>query len=243
LDERGLGNADFNKKPAASSEYAYEILDLYELANPRSLAELKEVGWLKGPPQKMAWVRPAVLDDLMGNLKPPVFTRLHAEESQSSPSTDTREAEAQLLSTTQQFTQLATSEQVSSTPAVEDDENEFTYNTNDIPSTETQPQHETPHRIRPSQAETVDLSQSETPRHHALPDVIWESPTRPVPSSTPQLPTPFPKTASIRSESVVPFSMASSQFMTKSQMLPDSLLNERVPAPPDLIQDSDEEDD
>jgi hypothetical protein len=36
--------------------------------------------------------------------------------------------------------------------------------------------------------------------------------------------------------------MASSQLLTKSQMLPESLLNDSVPGPPLFIQDSDDED-
>ena len=240
LDEEGLRSASSNNELACSAACAYEILDLYELANTRKLAECKELGWFKQPPQ-MVWVRPAVLDDLMGNLKPPIFTRLPLEKSQSPPSMDTQDAEAQLFSNIQQFTQPTTSGQASSTPVEEDEEDEFTYNTNDLPSTDTQPQNPSNCRDRPSQAETVDSSQSGTPRHHALPDVIWESPTRPVPSSTPQLPTPFAKPASVRSESIVPFSMGSSQFLTKSQMLPDSLLKDSIPTPPDFIQDSEDE--
>lgn len=248
LDENGLGNAEFNRKPAGS-EYAYEIIDLYELANPRNLAELKEMGWLKGPPQKMAWVRPAVLDDLMGNLKPPIFTRQPlqlVQDPQSSPFTDTQEVEAQLLGTVQQSTQPPTPEKIPSTPVVEREE----YSSEDLPvlpALNQQQQETTPCRIPPSQAETVDLSQAgtSTPRNQSLVDVVWESPTRPVPSSTPQLPLPlFTKpSTSLYSDPTVPFSMVSSQLLTKSQMLPDSLLNESVPAPPGFVQDSDEDED
>ncbi len=39
----------------------------------------------------------------------------------------------------------------------------------------------------------------------------------------------------------VPFSLASSQILTRSQMLPESLMNDSVPAPPLLIEDSDYE--
>jgi len=38
---------------------------------------------------------------------------------------------------------------------------------------------------------------------------------------------------------LVPFSLASSQLLTRSQMLPESLMNDSVPAPPLLIEDSD----
>jgi hypothetical protein len=256
LDERGVGNAEFNAKAAGSSEYAYEILDLYELANPQTLADLKKKEWLKGPPQKMAWVRPAVLDDLMGNLKPPIFTRHPVRDiTPPSSSTDTQEVEGQLLSTIRQFTQPPSAGQALSTPFLKEEAQlpepvsshhtgstpVLRYETSSLEEYSQSVEPESPHRIPPSQAETVDLTQSETPKRHNLPEVIWESPTRPVPSSTPHLPTPFTR-ASTRSESIVPFSMASSQLLTKSQMLPDSLLNDSVPGPPDFIEDSDEDD-
>jgi hypothetical protein len=38
---------------------------------------------------------------------------------------------------------------------------------------------------------------------------------------------------------LVPFSLASSQLLTRSQMLPESLMNDSMPAPPLLIEDSD----
>ncbi|KAH8590641.1 hypothetical protein B0O99DRAFT_477959, partial [Bisporella sp. PMI_857] len=47
LDDQGLGNAEFNARPDGSAEYAYEILDLYKLANPVSFAEIKQRGWFK----------------------------------------------------------------------------------------------------------------------------------------------------------------------------------------------------
>ena len=51
-----------------------------------------------------------------------------------------------------------------------------------------------PQLPRPSQAETVDLSQSLTPRHQSTRDIVFESPTRPIFSSTPvALPTPARK--------------------------------------------------
>jgi hypothetical protein len=232
-DERGVGNAEFNAMPADSSEYAYEILGLYELANPLTMADLRAKEWLKGPPQRMAWVKPTVLDDLMGNLRPAIFTKPVPGNFPDSLSTDTQEAEAQLMSTIQQFTQPAPSEHSGTTPILRHDD--ISSSTLPAPA-----QYDAAHNISPSQAETVDLSQAGTPRHHHhLPEVIMESPTRPVHYNTPQLP---PSTArSGRSDSVVPFSMASSQLLTKSQMLPDSLVNESVPRPPDFIMDSDEE--
>jgi len=234
LDENYIGNADFNAESADSNGYAYEILDFYELANPLTLADLKMKEWLKGPPSRWQWVRPVPLDELMGNLKPPIFTRDEPESS----STDAQEAEAQLLSTLYQFTQPATfSSQPKSTLSLRIENDSSTLQ-------------QTPQPPRPSQAETVDLSPTQTPRHHSLPEIIWESPTRPVASSTPHLPTPrtvrtVPQSSDsvVHPNSMIPFSMASSQLLTKSQMLPDSLVNDSVPGPPVFVQDSDEEDD
>jgi hypothetical protein len=39
----------------------------------------------------------------------------------------------------------------------------------------------------------------------------------------------------------MPYSMASSQLLTKSQLLPHSLLDESVAGPPLFVQDSDDE--
>jgi len=100
-----------------------------------------------------------------------------------------------------------------------------------------------PSHLRSSQAETVDLSQWQTPRrHHSAADIVFESPTRPLFSSTPlSLPTPRDREM-IGPDSLVPYSMNSSQLLTKSQMLPEGLLYDSAPGFPLCIQDSDEED-
>jgi hypothetical protein len=84
--------------------------------------------------------------------------------------------------------------------------------------------------------------------HHQL---IPDSPPPPAPrSSSPDtsatslsLP-PFPRPQRVFQDGdmpPVPFSLASSQLLTRSQMLPDSLMFDSVPAPPLLIEDSEEE--
>jgi hypothetical protein len=242
-DERGIGNADFNAK-RGKTWMAYEILGLYELADPLPLSKLQANKWLMAPPPKFKRVPPAVLDALMANLKPPLFRRGDPEESElSSSSTDTQEATAQLISTIQQFTQLAVplgpqSSQIDQAEDVADEEAIDSIH-RDTPRN----LYDSPY---PSRATTVDLTQSQTPsrRNHSLPDIVWESPTRPVPSSTPlKLPTPRSDATEYQGpESLVPYSIASSQLLTKSQMLPDSLLDESIPSPPMYVQDSDEED-
>ena len=240
LDVRGIGNAEFNAK-TGSNWRAYEILALYELADPVPISKLKSNEWLKAPPQKFAWVRPAVLGELMGNLKPPLFDKASEMAAPASSSSDTQEAEAQLLSTIAQFTQAALPSEPPSSPTIGTKPD-----TPEDPEAGPSTQQETPPLPRHfSQATTVDLSQTQTPRQQSLAEIIWESPTRPIPSSTPMdLPTPLSDALEYQgAESLVPFSMASSQLLTKSQMLPESLLNESVPRPPPIIQDSDDEDD
>lgn len=66
-DERGEGNAEFNRGEGA--KFAYEILELYELNNPVSLNRAKENGWFAAPPQKFAFVPPVVASQLQANLR------------------------------------------------------------------------------------------------------------------------------------------------------------------------------
>lgn len=66
-DERGEGNAEFNK--SEGGKFAYEILELYELNNPVSLKRAKENGWFAGPPQRFAFVPPVVASQLQANLR------------------------------------------------------------------------------------------------------------------------------------------------------------------------------
>lgn len=258
-DESGKGNAEFNAEES-SKWYAYEILELYELANPLSISELISNEWLESPPKKTKPVLPVVLDQLMANLKPPLFRKKN-EETPSFSMTDTQEAEAQLMSTIRQFTQLQQSSQpfsgeafkpykdntiksVSSNPSIDVIEELapssqiITSDSPDLDSTIPSSQQDLPIMVASklpasSQATTVDLTQSS--------DVIFDSPKRPLPSSTPvRLPTLH---SGVSTDSLGPFSMTSSQLLTKSQMLPESLLGESVPGPPPYVGDSDEEDD
>ena len=306
--EDGIGNAEFNAKNPNCGEYAWEILELYELADPIPWATIRANEWLNGPPRKPTFVRPAVLDQLMANLKPALFYRMPLASVLTTESPrDTQEAEEQLLSIMKQYTQVkvdpeATSSQVinagdQDAKHVEDDECPSSqengdeevdgqhkvdcrhpqYTTRDplnpilisvpssmklnnhtddpesyhFPYTKPSQVHMAPHneqgtqRSRPtfSQAETVDLSQSQTLRHHySTSDIIFESPTRPVFSSTPASLPPPRESANSGAESIIPYSLVSSQLLTKSQMLPESLLDDSVPELPLCIQDSDYED-
>lgn len=60
-DPKGLRNDEFDQGQSESLvEYAYEILRLEALAVPISLSDLKENGWLNGPPQKYCYVKPSM---------------------------------------------------------------------------------------------------------------------------------------------------------------------------------------
>jgi hypothetical protein len=222
-------------------------------------------------------------------LKPPLFDKTVEEEQESNPNTplssqtDTQEAEAQLLNTIKQYTQpaevlfdVAVSQFFKPEPKTQ---LEFSPT---IPSSqdEAAPEQENEEpRLPPplSQATTVDLSQTQTPRrrhHHRSyhqkqspslsfqeddDEIVLESPVRQVPSSTParidSTPIQLPKLRNYRStrsgaetemqppESMVPHSMASSQLLTRSQLLSESLLQDSVPGPPPFIGDSENEDD
>lgn len=237
-NEGGVGNVEFNAKPIDKPNYAYEILGLYELADPLSWAQLHANEWLKVPPTRWNWVRPAVLDRLTANLKPPLFIRSEpTEDIPASSSTDTAEAEAQLIHTMLQFSEPATHAETSSILPIEK-----SICLEELPlSTTPRQRSQTP---GPSQASTASFNESQTPRSQYLADVIWESPTRPVPSSTPSLELPILTPQDYQgSDSILPYSLDSSELLTKSQMLPASLLHDSVPGPPLCIPDSDEEDD
>ncbi|CZS96647.1 hypothetical protein WAI453_010067 [Rhynchosporium graminicola] len=270
-DFNGLGNAEFNSK--TEKWRAYEILQIYELADPKPLAELKALGWFKVPPTRFARVAPAVIDELIANLLPPLFPeRLdHDLAIPASSSTDTQEVDEQIVSTMKQYSQVVGSlrkplkqaeakEKEDEEVAVEEDADEnvseedaevFPEEGESIPSSPT-PQTTPRPRARftgaaPSQATTVDLSQTQTPmRHSSQAEIIWESPARPVATSTPDtLPSPrhgsIPETQEL--ESHHQFSIPSSQILSKTQLLSDSLLQDSVPGPPPFVMDSDDEDD
>ena len=56
--------SEFRSGLKESSYYGYEILELYEVEVPFSLKDMKERGWIKGPPQKYQWVPQAMLDSI-----------------------------------------------------------------------------------------------------------------------------------------------------------------------------------
>ncbi|RDW85640.1 hypothetical protein BP5796_03965 [Coleophoma crateriformis] len=269
-DERGIGNLEFNSGKSNVSKYAYEILEVYELADPLSLARLRNYEWLDKAP-KNELVRPAVIDHLMANLKPPLFTNVQKELAEvSSSSTDTQEIEAQLISESTQFHQSQVQRSSSPIGATEYATELTTtfvplHDSSPIPSSSPLqlPQMASIRNVtrssyrnlpsskpltRPSQATTVDLTQTQnTPARpesrNSDVEIVFESPVRKYgPSSTPLSHFEGEGNSNVGFDTTVPYSMASSQLLTKSQLLPESLLTESVP-PPRFVYDSQDDED
>lgn len=82
----GVGNKDFNE--GKGGKYAYELKQVYQLNNPVSLDRMKENGWVEQAPQKYEYVPPAVLGELMGNLRCALFEEHELGEESGDQSQD-----------------------------------------------------------------------------------------------------------------------------------------------------------
>ncbi|KAH7040660.1 uncharacterized protein B0I36DRAFT_344365 [Microdochium trichocladiopsis] len=115
-NEKGLGNAEFNSGKKRFAKYAYEFIQIYELNNPVPLAEMIRKGWIRGAPQKYAFVPPAVVGELTANLRCALFgsdeeTQQYPEfPASSQPLTESQELKAQLQSEGHYSTQSLPSE-------------------------------------------------------------------------------------------------------------------------------------
>ncbi|KAB5566860.1 hypothetical protein GE09DRAFT_995680 [Coniochaeta sp. 2T2.1] len=108
-DDGGIGNREFNTG-TSGSQYAYELLQVYQLNNAVSLAKMKEKGWAESAPQKYIYLRPAIVGQLLGNLRCALFDdepHSHREESQQHIMSTPQQIEDQLLSDIIHSTQLA----------------------------------------------------------------------------------------------------------------------------------------
>lgn len=83
-EDPGVGNQAFNE--GEGTKYAYELKQVYQLNNPVSLQRMKENGWVEQAPQKYEYVPPAVLGELMGNLRCALFEEHEHGESSGSQS-------------------------------------------------------------------------------------------------------------------------------------------------------------
>ncbi|KAK4209779.1 hypothetical protein QBC37DRAFT_429828 [Rhypophila decipiens] len=71
--QSGLGNAEFNNGEMGANMHAYELIQVYELNNPVPQAEMKEHGMGDKAPQRYRIVPPAIVGQLLGNLKRALF--------------------------------------------------------------------------------------------------------------------------------------------------------------------------
>lgn len=71
--QSGLGNAEFNKGDLGANMHAYELIQVYELNNPVQKSEMKEHGMGEKSPHRYRIVPPAVVGQLLGNLKRKLF--------------------------------------------------------------------------------------------------------------------------------------------------------------------------
>lgn len=95
-DDLAIGNVEFNE--GKGSQFAYELKQVYELNNPVSLARMKENGWMEEAPAKYVYIPPAVLGELMANLRRAIFVEPGELQSSQIDMTEQQEVEMQLRS-------------------------------------------------------------------------------------------------------------------------------------------------
>lgn len=103
-EDLGIGNIDFNE--GKGSQFAYELKQVYELNNPVSLARMKENGWMEEAPAKYVYIPPAVLGELMANLRRAIFVEPGELQSSQIDMTEQQEVEMQLRSDIAHSTQV-----------------------------------------------------------------------------------------------------------------------------------------
>ncbi|KAI3398001.1 hypothetical protein diail_9978 [Diaporthe ilicicola] len=103
-DDSGVGNEDFNQ--GKGLKFAYELKQVYQLNNPVSLTRMKENGWVEEAPAKYVYVPPAVLGELMGNLRCALFVEPGEPQSSQVNMSVSQEVEMQLRSDIAHSTQL-----------------------------------------------------------------------------------------------------------------------------------------
>ncbi|KAI6244504.1 hypothetical protein HI914_07378 [Erysiphe necator] len=236
-NENGVGNKEFNSRKVASSWCAYKILQMYELSDPLTLDDLKSKEWLKKAPLPLKWTKipPAVADELVANIKKPIFEDLKCPIEEVFQSKKTYSPITETPSNNGQSIELRTSNIT-----------DFTHPRNDKRSEDNryslQKNSEFKKEYPSSQATTVDLSPDNTPRQQPF-EIICETPTQfKVLSNSAILPSPQPIELScdVNQQEQIPFPMASSQLLTESQLLPDSLLNDCTLMPEPILPSSED---
>lgn len=259
IDEDGIGNDKFNQRKS-DSKFAYRLYKVYELNDPVPLHEMKERDWLHGAPQKYNYVPPAVVGQLMANLRCSVFGDDEEEEEEAMPEPEIgRKEPSQAAAGPSQ--DRTVSQELADQIRI-DIEHSTQHHSSDadllVPSSQTptrkrrkfgtelhftkpalpptplsRPSNPTPRRaVRSSQATTVSQTSSPSqspvksvprPMHadSSLPIFVDDEDDSPI-----RLP---PST----------FQLDSSQLLSRSQMLPESLLREERS---DIVYDSDRDD-
>ncbi|XXG95956.1 hypothetical protein Hte_002232 [Hypoxylon texense] len=256
-DENGIGNAEFNQGKGAA--YAYEILQVYELNNPVSLDQMKQKGWFKAAPQKFAWLPPAVVGELTANLKCALFededeatesqeitaqirsdveysTQHHSPENMDEV---IRSSQSPRRSTAGKGTQSRTNSSFAK-PAVPQPQQQQQPSGSSVPSLPAAATaaaapptiQRTRSSVRASQATTVSSPAVSPQKSLRTINVISSDPP---PSSSSSPGTAYHRRLARDN------SLRSSQFLSRSQMLPDSLINDEIQEPPPIIWDSADE--
>ncbi|KAI0169349.1 hypothetical protein GGR52DRAFT_554765 [Hypoxylon sp. FL1284] len=240
-DENGIGNAEFNRGETA--QFAYEILQVYELNNPTTLDEMKRKGWCKAAPQKFSWLPQAVVGELTANLKCALF---------GDEATESQEIMAQFQSDVEYSTQHQSSEDINETipwsqssrrsndkgPRPKTSNSGFAKPAipQPQPGSSVQsapaaaPSQGTRGLVRPSQATTVSSPAVSPQKSLRIGNMSSDLPSDNPHSSSPAA-FRYTRNDSIRS----------SQFLSRSQMLPDSLVNDEIQEPPLIVWDSADE--
>ncbi|GAB0135839.1 hypothetical protein EsDP_00004162 [Epichloe bromicola] len=281
--------------PQSSSQPAwrYHASQVYELNNPVQEQDMLEEGWIDNQITRYSYLPPAVIGQLLWNLRHPLFGDASEEPAPppppppppglSSPSspvqqvapkdqvdlnaaqlprhatsppgsmTVSQQVTAQIHSDMAHSTQLPTSDDT--IPSTPDDNQTLqpcpsaSKRHHPLPPSST-PREPNQQNIHPSQATT--LSQASTPeRQPSLQHLATKAPV------LPSAPVPFPPPLFNASDNSIQFldhtdSLSSlpfpssvsstSQLLTKSQTLPDSLIQDHAPLAQPEIWDSDDED-
>jgi predicted transcriptional regulator len=264
-DDSGVGNREFNAQAGNYKyKFAYELLQVYQLNNPVSLEMMKEKGWVESPPQKYVYIPPAVVGQLLGNLRCALFDdgpQSDQEESHrilSTPQEIEDQLRSDIIHSTQMQSEVSVHNEIVLSSQDESSKGQQTptaKTTSDNVSARPQlPATRTPASARrmpslPAQpslptlpsrkeANAVRPSQATTASEPSSPVI---SPDKSIPrpvlgSSGPSFPDYGDSESPVRVLNMQQYSLGSSQIR-----LPESLLVDDV-RPPPVVWDSDEED-
>lgn len=238
--------------------WRYHLGQVYELNNPVGRADMVEEGWIDGSVGRYVYLPPAVVSQLLWNLRHAIFDDNeqppdHAGGSPPSSASLSQQIEAQIQSDMAHSTQFPTSDGilVPSTPDDDDDEEQDDDDQTTPTKAHPQPFRSSPRPprrppahsplrrrpVRPSQATTAsqasiadDQASSHTPPHHLPPS-----------SSSLSFQDYGGSLALEHPPNALATTTSSSQaLLTKSQMLPDSLVTDD-PRNPQEIWDSEDD--